>query len=189
MSLMTVGISRAGAKQYLVVLAAVFLGSALHASELPVPKTTPKVIGLIIKKHGAPQAIKILTNAHRGGREFGDYYIVLSGVSSGDRRWLALVPRLKAGTDAATSLALIVSVAEALPRNPMAVLSLIKANPSWQNVCTYPMIEPTKAEQRIYFRKAIPAVRSVRDPTLRSTTNRCLANLVQAQHAPKFRTH
>jgi hypothetical protein len=156
------------------------LGTAAIPARSKSSPITPTLVEQMIEKYGARLAVKKLTSA-QPKREFGDYDIVLSGVSSGDRRWLALVPKLKDGTDAATSLALIVSVAEALPKNPTAVLRLIKAKPSWRRVCTYPMIEPTRAEERAYFKNTIPAVRSVRDPALQRVKRRCLDELIATQ--------
>ena len=169
-------------RMWISAMLALGLGTAAFAAQSQSSAITPSAVERMIDKYGARLTVKKLTNSPPK-REFGDYDIVLWGVSRGDRRWLALVPRLKAGTDAATGMALVVAVSEALPRNPKAVLRLIKANPSWRNVCTYPMIEPTKAEERMYFRKAIPAVRSVRDPDVRSVKRTCLANLVEAQRS------
>ena len=169
-------------RMWIWAMLALGLGTAAFGARSQSSVITPSAVEQMIDKYGARHTIEKLTNSPPK-REFGDYDIVLSGVSSGDHRWLALVPKLKAGTDAATSLALVVSVAEALPRNPKAVLRLIKADPSWRRACTYPMIEPTKAEERIYFSKAIPAVRLVRDPDVQSVKRACLADLVEAQRS------
>lgn len=155
-------------------------GTAVLAGESRLSQITPSAVERMIEKCGVRLTIRKLATA-RPGHEFGDYDIVLSGVSAGDRRWLALVPRLKSGTDAATGQALVVAVAEALSRNPPAVLRLIRANPSWRHVCTFPMIEPTEAEERSYFGTTIPAVRAVRDADLQSVKRRCLTSLSEAQ--------
>jgi hypothetical protein len=146
---------------------------------------TAKTVDAMIAKYGATQAVAKL---HRGESaatgSFGEFDQVLDGVSAGDSQWLRLVPKLKERTDAAASESLEISVADALPKNPVAVLRLIKSHPEWREACTYPFIEPTTEENRKYFRVTIPAVAKVRDPQLRSVKNACLANLKRAQHTP-----
>ena len=147
---------------------------------------TPKMVERMIDRDGARQAVNKLANAAPDDTRtlFGDYDKVLEGVASGDARWLALVPKLRPGTDAGTAEALHISVAEALPKNPAGVLRLIMRLPSWQDVCSYPMIEPTDEEMRAYFNAAIPAVKAVRDPALQHSKHVCLADLVKAQLTP-----
>lgn len=143
---------------------------------------TPAKVGQMLERYGAKRTVDILAKAGSDRRGLGDYDKVLSGIASGNARWLALVPRLEPGTDAATGETLTVAVAQALPKNPAGVLRLIATKPSWASACSYPMIEPTAKETRAYFRAAVPAVRSVHEPALQSARTRCLAALAKAQH-------
>jgi hypothetical protein len=140
----------------------------------------------MINRDGAKQTVDKLSNTGPGGTqsEFGPFDKVLDGIASGDARWLALVPKLAPGTDAGTAESLPIALADALPKNPTGVLRLIKRDSSWLEACGYPMIEPTDKEMREYFKVAIPAVRSVHEPALRTARRLCLAELLKAQHAP-----
>lgn len=159
-----------------------FLSAALLAPS--VAAITPTTVGRMIDRFGPRETVNKLAHAGSKGSDFGEYDKVLDGVASGDARWLALVPKLEPGTDAGSAEALRIAVAEALPKNPADVLRLISREPSWLDACGYPMIEPTRREQRNYFRAAIPAVRAVRAPKLRRTRNLCLSELSKAERVP-----
>jgi hypothetical protein len=164
---------------------ALFLSAALFVDQTS-SAITPQKVERMIDRYGARQTVNKLANAGPDDTrtDFGDYDKVLDGVASGDARWLALVPKLRPGTDAGTAEALRIAVAYALPENPAGVLHLITRLPSWQDVCTYPMIEPTDEEMQAYFRAAIPAVKAVRDTALQREKSVCLAELVKAQRTP-----
>ena len=112
---------------------------------------------------------------------FGDYEVVLDGISSGDAQWLALAPGLQKGADAGPSEFLKISVAEALPHNAAAVLRLGAHGWPIANACSYPMLEPKPADTRRYFAAAIPAVTAVHDPALQSAKATCLSELRKAR--------
>lgn len=150
---------------------------AADAQRAPV---TPAAVTQMLATYGARGTVQRLTR-NAGERDLGDYDAVLRGVSQGDDRWLRLVTSIDPGTDADSGESLGIAVAEALPKNPGGVLRLILANRKWLSACTYPMIEPTKSQERRYFRKAIPAVMSVREPILQSVRGACLALLTKAQ--------
>lgn len=116
---------------------------------------------------------------------FGNYEVVLDGVSSGDSQWLAQVPRLTNGTDAGTSEFLKISVAEALPHNAAGVLRLGLHGWSMEKACSYPMLEPKPSNTRRYFAAAIPAVEAVHDPALQTAKRTCLSALRKAQKIVK----
>lgn len=140
----------------------------------------------MIDRYGAKRTVDRLSSAALNDThtEFGDFDEVLKGIASGNGQWLALVPRLAPGTDAGTAESLPIVIAEALPKNPVGVLQLIKRDASWLNECGYPMIEPTPKEMRTYFRAAIPAVKSVHQRGLQKVKKLCLSELVKAQRSP-----
>jgi hypothetical protein len=160
--------------------------SAAVLLDRPPGAITPVAVERMIDHQGPRRTVDKLANARRGytRSDFGDFDKVLDGIASGDARWLALVPRIAPGTDAGTAEALRIVVAEALPKNPAAVLRLIKQDPSWRDACSYPMIEPTPSETRAYFKSAIPAVSAVHYPTLQAARHICLSELTKAQHTP-----
>jgi hypothetical protein len=163
-----------------------FLAASLLATQSVAP-VTPAEVGRMIDRYGAQRAIAKLLNAPTDDphAEFGALDRVFEGIASGDGRWLALVPRLEWGiggnTAAAESLAIV--VARALPKNPAAVLRLIRTEPSWRQaqVCSFPVIEPTDEEWRAYFNVAVPAVQGVREPALQAAKRACLSELLRAQ--------
>jgi hypothetical protein len=162
----------------------VFLSAALFANQ--VPSVTPATVSRMIDRFGAKRTVDKLSNAAPNDThaEFGDFDKVLDGIASGDGRWLALVPKLAPGTDAGTAESLPIVLAEALPKNPVGVLRLIKRDASWRDACSYPMIEPTRKQMRTYFKATIPAVRSVHDPALQTAKRVCLSELLKAHRAP-----
>jgi len=87
---------------------------------------TPTTVGRMLAQLGPKRTFDELAGT---GADFDDYEKILDGIASGDQRWIALGPRLQPGTDAGTSEALRIAVAEALPRNPAGVLRLIEHNP------------------------------------------------------------
>jgi hypothetical protein len=159
--------------------AAAFAGQASSA-------ITPGAVERMIDRYGAKRTVDKLSNAPPNDtqREFGDFDEVLDGIASGNGLWLALVPRLAPGTDAGTAESLPIVIAEALPKNPVGVLRLIKQHTSWLDACGYPMIEPTRKEMRAYFRATIPAVKSVNEPGLQAVKGLCLSRLLKAQRSP-----
>src|SRR5689334_574509 len=90
--------------------------TAAFASAAAAP--TPTSVLRMIDARGARRTVRALD---RDG-EHTRVGAVLDRIASGDRRWLALVPRLAPGTDAGTAEGLRIAVAQALPRNPRAVL-------------------------------------------------------------------
>lgn len=160
----------------LLVSAALFAGQA---------SIIPATVSRMIDRYGAKRTVRKLSstasNDTRTG--LGDFEKVLDGIASGDARWLALVPRLAPGTDAGTAESLPIVLAKALPRNPVGVLRLIKRDASWEDACSYPMIEPTRKEAGAYFKAAIPAVQSVHDPSLQAAKRVCLSELLKARRA------
>jgi hypothetical protein len=162
-----------------------FLSVALFTDRAP-SVVTPATVGRMIDRYGAKQTVHKLSNAvpNDTHTDFGDFDKVLDGIASGDAHWLRLVPRLAPGTDAGAAESLPIVIAQALPKNPVGVLRLIKRDASWIDACGYPMIEPTRKEMRAYFKSVIPAVRSVHEPALQSVKRNCLSELLKAQRTP-----
>jgi len=159
----------------------VLLLSAAIAAVPPASVITPAAVARMIHQLGPRGTVDKL--AGDKGADLGEYEEVLDGIASGDARWLALVPKLQPGTDAGTSEALRIAVAEALPKTPTGVLRLIARIPAWAEACSYPMIEPTHEQARAYFKAAIPAVTRVRIVALQRARNICLTELRRAQHS------
>jgi hypothetical protein len=140
----------------------------------------------MIERYGARATVQKLSNAAPNDTRsmFGDYDKVLEGVSSGDARWLALVPKLDPGTDAGSAEFLLIAVAEALPKNPAGVLRFTSRLSWFRNACGYPMIEPSNREMRAYFKATIPALKGVHDAALARVKRICLTELLKAQRTP-----
>lgn len=147
---------------------------------------TPAAVTQMIDRLGDEGAVnKLITQKTTDqNNDLGRFEQVLDGIASGDPAWLALVPRLETGGHAAAGESMPIVVAYALPKNPLGVLRLVTKNRRWLVSCGYPMIEPTKKEERAYFEAAIPAVRAVRDPELQTAKRMCLSELSRAERAP-----
>lgn len=161
-----------------------FLSAALFVSGAATA-ITPTGVERMIDRYGAKATVNKLANAPPNDTRsiFGDYDKVLEGVSSGDARWLALLPRLDPGTDAGSAEFLRIAVAEALPKNPAGVLRFTSRLSWFRDACGYPMIEPTNREMRAYFKAAIPALKAFHDPALERAKRICLTQLIKAQRA------
>jgi hypothetical protein len=98
-------------------------------------------------------------------------------VESGDPTWLEIARRLRAVSDASSSLALNYSVARALPRAPERVLALIGQGFTLDDVCTSPFIEPESGVAEEYARRAEAALRAITTPRLTRLRDECLRRI------------
>jgi hypothetical protein len=118
----------------------------------------------------------------------GRYEKILDLMDKGKEEWILLAPALAKGTDAGTSESLVFALAMALQRNPRAVLSVIRTNGSpllaADQVCSPPMIEPTKKQLASYFKQAIAGVSNVSNPELSAVKAACLQNLEKVKAIP-----
>jgi len=110
----------------------------------------------------------------------GAYDSVLNHVASGDPAWIALAARLASGADAAASESLTIALAEALPKNPGAVLAILgpavtALSPA--RVCGAPFIEMAAPDLRNYLSQTRTSVSAVSTPALGSSRAACLAAL------------
>ena len=136
-------------------------------------KTGPTEIGARIDKDGAAATVSGLTAKHKWHR-------VLAHIGTGKPDWLALAPRLAAGTDASQSLGLTIALADALPRNAAGVLALAataKGPLAIDRVCTAPYIEPIASDLAYYRTRARRAVEGLSAPPLQAAKRACLAAL------------
>ena len=131
----------------------------------------------MIDRDGATATVQALDQGETTTR----FTAILEGIATGDRTWLALVPKLAPGVDAGTATGLEIAIAEALPHNAAGVLALGGNGWSVEDACAYPMIEPTEDETRAYFAATIPAVEGVADPAVQSAKATCLAKLGEAK--------
>jgi hypothetical protein len=111
------------------------------------------------------------------------YDELMSHIDSGQSDWIALAPTLAPGTDAGATLMLMLSLAEALPKNPVAVLSVLAPDEvavAPESVCNAGFIETPKGGFLAYIRRAQSAVRRVKDVRLAKRKSECLGFLQQA---------
>jgi len=156
----------------------------LAAAAAAAPALTPEKVGAMIDGQGAARTVATLS---AGDLSKHNLYFdnVLDGISSGNAKWLALVPRLRPGTDGASGEFLRIAIARALPHNAAGVLRLSAHGWPVADACSYPMIEPRPADTGRYFATAIPAVQAVRDPGLQAAKAICLSELQKAQKTVK----
>ena len=159
-----------------------FLRSMLSATILALigveaaanPPVTPAAVLASIKQNGAKATVGRL-------RDSEDWRIIQKHIERGEADWIALAPSLAPGTDAASSEDLGIFLAEALPKNPSAVLGALDLRdgpvlgPS--RVCGVPFIEPSPTFVHSYTTRAIAAVSGVRDRGLIGARQACLSAL------------
>ncbi len=129
-----------------------------------------------IHLHGPRAVVQALD---RSGR----FDAVLDKIASGNAEWIRLAPDIAKGTDAGDSTGLIVALAEALPKNPKAVLRVLDggAITNASVVCGVPFIEPTPREVAVYLNKAIPAVTRISKSDRFPQREACLEALARAK--------
>ena len=123
---------------------------------IPKPLTADWVMQEIAK-HGPKHAVTVMWDQKR-------YSELLGNISAGKGEWIALAPKIVSGTDAGASEGLGISLAEALPKNPKAVLGILdqsKATLSSGRVCSIPFIEPEKDFLESYAKSALAAIEEI----------------------------
>jgi hypothetical protein len=133
-------------------------------------------IGRNIHAQGARPVVQSLDRTHR-------FDSVLDRIASGSGAWVRLAPQLAKGTDAGDSFGLTVALAEALPKNPAAVLAVLDDGPvtGANVVCAVPFVEPAPGVVQTYLDKAIPAVKGVRPSAQTASVGACLDALHHAK--------
>ena len=136
---------------------------------------TPEGIARDIEANGAKAVVDRLWNS-------GDYDRLLDHIDKGTSAWVALAPKLAAGTDAGSSEELSIALAYALPRNPEAVLAVLdpkNAALEPDMVCSAPFIEDTVKDIPRYIKRTKAAVSRVKAPSLQENKAACLAVLAK----------
>ncbi|MDE2160313.1 MAG: hypothetical protein KGJ30_15470, partial [Burkholderiales bacterium] len=127
------------------------------AQAIAYPLTPENVAADLVKRNPAT----VIADLSKSGR----YDKILNRLGRGQQKWISLAPALAKGTDAGTSESLVFALATALPNNPRAVLSILKAGDSplltTDQVCSPPMIEPTKRQLSSYFKRTIAGLSRV----------------------------
>lgn len=133
----------------------------------------PSNIAARIDTEGAATTVASLVAKHKWHR-------VLAHIGTGKPAWLAIAPRLAAGTDATLAPGLTIALADALPRNATGVLALAagaRGPLAIGLVCAAPYIKPVPSDLAYYRTRAKRAVEAVTAPALREAKRDCLAAL------------
>ena len=137
----------------------------------------PDAVAASVARRGPAETLAALDRA-------GQLDGVLDRVGSGQRAWVALVPRLAAGADGAAAESLGIALADALPRAPGAVLAVLDPADGpligAGRMCGVPFIERPTSALRAYRQRALRAAAAVRDPALAAVREACLAALRRA---------
>jgi hypothetical protein len=149
-------------------------GSAWAAPTFP-RHPSVQAIEASIARHGVHATVNALWDENRW-----DY--VLDRIDGGQADWVELAGKLAPGTDAGAAEGLRIAFAFALPRNAPAVLAVVQTGAvDLADVCGVPFIEDTVRDLPAYERRAVAAVKRVRDPKLAATRAACLHALRAAQ--------
>jgi hypothetical protein len=157
-------------RRIILALALVAGTDALAATAL-----SPEGIAQDIEANGAKAVVDRLWNS-------GDYDRLLDHIDKGTSAWVALAPKLAAGTDAGSSEGLTIALAYALPRNPEAVLAVLDPKNAVLKpdmVCGAPFIEDTVKDMPRYIKRAKAAVSRVKVRSLEENKAACLAALAK----------
>jgi hypothetical protein len=105
---------------------------------------------------------------------------VTNGIATGDSAWIE-VARAITPASAAAEASLNIALALALERAPRRVLPLLSRKYGLEEVCGIPFLEADSIHIREYHDSAAQSVRSVKDSTLTTLRDRCLATLDEAR--------
>jgi hypothetical protein len=144
----------------------------------PAPDSEAERVLADIRRNGADSI------AARMSRDdaFGEH--VLDAMGSGDSTWLEVAVALRPTGYADIAESLPISVAEALPKAPERVLSLIRRKEfSIDEVCTIPFIEPQASVVAAYYAKTSAALGGVKRADLAAERDQCAAALERAHGA------
>ncbi len=106
-----------------------------------------------------------------------DYDAYLDHVEKGETTWIKTTPALAKYTDAGYSEDMSISLATALPLNPVAVLSVIDEDNyplSAKRVCSAPFIDTDRQQLDVYLRKTKAVLHKVTTPALKEKRDACL---------------
>jgi hypothetical protein len=126
----------------------------------------------MIKKYGPKSTVNQLSK-----RDWHNWFTIEKNISDGDSEWIKLASYLYPGIDAGTSIGLIIALANALPKNPIAVLKLEDANISLKRVCSFPFIEPDNEFIKNYSESVIQALNSIDDEKVQIEAQVCKLRL------------
>jgi len=93
---------------------------------------------------------------------------ILENIASGDEDWIrasACMGKAFGYTDQTVIVSLNIAWAEALPKNPQAVLSLSGYGISLGRICSFPIIEPERAWAAQYVKDTLAALETIPDDT------------------------
>jgi hypothetical protein len=155
----------------IIYILCVHFSSNIFAQDFNKEITTNDV-RCMIKKYGPIETVNQLAQG-----DWHNWLTIEKNISNGDTDWIELAPYLRLGTDAGTSVGIIVALATALPKNPIAVLKLEDNNMSLKRVCSFPFIEPTHDFIKDYSESAIQALNSIDDPRFLAEAEVCKIRL------------
>lgn len=139
------------------------------------PQLSADIVGNHIRTDGAKATVAYLSRMN-------EWDAAMEQVAKGSSKWIDIAGQLAQGSDAGTAEDLGIVLAQALPRNPAAVLRVLDQDDDavvlgLNRVCGTPFIETTPAFNAAYERRASLALAHVRAPELAYKRDRCLARL------------
>lgn len=144
---------------------------------------TPEFLREACYNYGAVNTVRMLTT----GPGSGLWSELLRHISDGETGWIIYVPLFISGTEAGQATQLSIALAEALPKNPHAVLSLEYSFVSLRRVCSLPFIDPDKAFIRQYLQDVTRAMQDINDPYMKPDKDICLGRLKASTSAANKR--
>lgn len=140
-------------QRFLLSLIMLFVMGGYAHADAP----TPAKIIAQIKKEGSQKVILELTH------DDSQWDAVTENIQRGDGEWLEVARLLKPGSDAGSAEDLNFSVARALPKNPVEVLSLVDGVYfEIERVCTVPFIEAERDVEERYLKEVEVALLNMR---------------------------
>ncbi len=163
-----------------IILSVVSWAHSVYADGVKLPVDDPDALLAAIEKAGTKN-YPGTTNPHNAVIDelLADdhaYNKVLAHIETGDEKWLKVADALGCCVDAGPAEELGISIAIALTHSPEPVLRR-QSMSSLRDVCTVPLIEPTKAEFEAHVKAVKAALQRVKDPALQEKKMECLKEI------------
>lgn len=139
---------------------------------------TPTSVLDQIHYDGAKTYLRSLARENAHATEISDWEYIVAGISSGNAKWLKIVPLIASATDAGFAEDLATVLAQAIPKNVGGVMEVLNDSVppvSVWSVCSMPLYVETFPQKNEYFVKAEQALYKLNT----ATSKQCLAQLIR----------
>lgn len=157
----------------------ILVSSPAFSKDLSVPLTSKAVLQSI-EENGAAKTRDVLWKNRKLGNSFN------KGIASGEAEWLVVAAKMRKVSDAGFTSDILISMSEALTKNPIAVLKLIGPEFPEERICSVPFIEPTDAVVKRNMKAVEKALKPIQDGPQAPLAKKCLTRVLDTEAVSKM---